>query len=229
MRYPILLFDADGTLLDFNRDEYEALGKTLTAYHLPSDDHVKAKYHEINQSLWKRFERGQIGREEIAGTRFRELFCWLGVKCDDHAFNQDYIQALSEGGYPLQGALPLCKALKEKGHRLFFATNGSSATQYSRIEHAGFSPYFEQVFVSEDAGSPKPNKAFFDYMAARISGFSPADTLMIGDALSSDILGGQNAGIDTCWYNPLQEAADIATPPTYEIDRLDKLLSLLAE
>ena len=158
--------------------------------------------------------------------RFQALFQELDRPVDAVAVARSYEHNLGIGHYFLPGALEAVQALQGK-YRLFLASNGTASVQHSRLTSAGLYPYFEQVFVSQELGYNKPAKAFFDACAARIPGYAPEKAMMVGDSLSSDILGGRNAGIRTCWVNPeRQPPQDIR--PDYEIAALSQLPALLA-
>ncbi len=226
MRYEIILLDADETLLDFNRAEKEAVEGVLQEYGLPCPKDAWQRYHQINEALWRRYERGEIQRQQIWKIRFETLFQELGIQNapDYLVFNQSYQTWVGKGAYPLTGAVECCKKLSDMGCRLYIVTNGSSNTQFTRIEASGLSQYILRTFVSEETGYQKPMKEYFDYVFARIPDFSKEKTLLVGDSLTSDIAGGRTAGVDTCWFSP-QGGANPA--PTYIIDDLAQLPGLV--
>ena len=90
-------------------------------------------------------------------------------------------------------------------------------------------PYFEECFVSQELGHNKPSKEYFEAAFARIPGFDPSECLMVGDSLTSDILGGKNAGLRTVWVNPRHKTAPEELKPDYEIEYLADLPALLEE
>ena len=210
MQYTTLLLDLDNTLLDFNKAEYHAIKTVLKKYGLPNDDSVAKLYSEINLKYWKRFEKGEIEKKDIFENRFLELFSVLGKSRDEKEFSKDYFTLLSEGYYKVDGAEDLLCYLKGKGYYLVAATNGISLTQYKRIKLSGLSKFFDKVFVSEDTGHQKPEKEYYDFIIENIPEKDKTKLLIVGDSQSSDILGGINSGIDTCWYNPKGEK------PTYK-------------
>ena len=224
--YRILLFDVDDTLLDFGAAEKTALQLLFANQQLVLTEEIAASYRIINKELWRAFEEGKIEREEVLNTRFARLFKEMGIEADGVLLERKYREYLQEGHVRMEGAYELLSSL-QKDYQLYVVTNGVSNTQDKRLRDSGLYPFFQSVFVSETAGYQKPMKEFFDYVFARIPHFSKASTLIIGDSLSSDIQGGQLAGIDTCWYNPFQHSNHMPHKPTYEIQKLEQLHEVL--
>ena len=225
MEYTTLLLDLDNTLLDFNKAEYFAIKQVLEKYGLPADDQTIKTYSAINLKYWKRFEKGEIAKSDIFENRFIDLFAILNVSRDEKAFSKDYFAALSEGYYTVDGAKEILSHLKSKGYFLVAATNGVSLTQYKRIDCSGLKPYFDAVLVSEDTGHQKPEREYFDYIVNNIPEKDKRKILIVGDSQSSDILGGINSGIDTCWYNPKGETEQYKSK--YQIKKLEELKAIL--
>ena len=225
-KYTTLLFDADGTLMDFKKSEAQALDQTFRKYGIHPTREILDLYADINHGLWKDFENGLIDKDTLVTSRFQLLFLELGLDIDGMAFEADYQPALGRGAFLIDGAYDLCRVLK-KDFSLYIVTNGVSSTQYSRLSATGLDALMEDIFVSEDAGAQKPQKDFFDYIAARIPGYDSSEALVVGDSLTSDIQGGINAGIDTCWYNPGREKNLLDIHPDYEIHTLEELPALL--
>ena len=196
-----VFLDLDDTILDFHKAERIAIGKTIGSFGVEPTEAVLSRYHLINNAHWEKLERGEITREEVLVNRFAVLFAELGVSVDPRACAKTYEGNLSVGHYFLPGAEEAVKALHKK-YRLFLASNGTAAVQQGRLNSAGLYPYFEQVFISQEMGYNKPAREFFDACFARIPGFDPARAIMVGDSLTSDILGGKNAGLPAVWVNP---------------------------
>lgn len=227
LRYDTILFDIDDTLLDFKKAEKSALRKVFLDHSYPFDEDIERQYNEINSGLWRDFEKGIIEKSIITKTRFQKLFDEIGIDGDGENFNALYLAALSEGHDLMNGAIEICEALS-KSCRLYFVTNGISKTQHKRIDASGLRPYFLDTFVSEDTGYQKPMKEYFDYVFDRIPDLNLEKTLIVGDSLSSDIKGGVQAGIDSCWYNPRAlENSFSDIKPTYEIKELAELLNII--
>ena len=221
-----LFLDLDDTILDFHKAERIALSKTLRDFGLEPTDAVLSRYHIINRRHWEALERGEMTRDQVQEGRFRVLFAELDRAVDAVAVTRAYESNLGIGHYFLPGAREAVERLHEK-YRLFLASNGTASVQHSRLTSAGLYPYFEKVFVSQEIGFNKPSREYFDTCFAQIPAFDPEKAIMVGDSLTSDILGGIRAGIKTCWVNPghLEARADI--PADYEIEALSQLESLL--
>ena len=220
-----LFLDLDDTILDFHKAERIAVAKTFRAFGIAAEDAVLERYKQINILHWKMLERGEISREEVKVGRFEALFRELGVACDPRAVTREYEKNLAIGHYFLPGAQEAVERLSGK-YRLFLASNGTAAVQAGRLTSANLYRFFERVFVSEEIGHNKPSRAYFDAAFARIEGFDPSRAMMVGDSLTSDILGGKNAGIATCWIN-LTGKSHGEIVPDYEIESLAQLEELL--
>ena len=221
-----LLLDLDDTILDFHMQESVAIRKTLLGAGIEPTDENCALYSKINLRYWKMLELGEVTREELIWQRFAELFAVLGVAADPKETAEKYMDHLSEGHYFLPGAEEAVKTLSKK-YKLYLASNGAGRVQVSRIASAKLAPYFQDIFISEEMGANKPDKAYFDGCFAKIPNFDPKKAMIVGDSLSSDIRGGKNAGIYTCWVNPMGKRARPEDQPDYEIKSIAKLEELL--
>lgn len=223
--YTSIFLDIDNTLLDFNMAEAVAVRKVLQQHSLPSDDNAVKTYSDINRMYWERFEKGEIPKSAIFEGRFKTLLETFGMSGDVSALSKDYCENLSEGYFKVNGAMELLEYLKQKGYKLYATTNGLSSTQFKRIKNSGIEPYFDTIFVSEQAGHQKPEKEYFEYVIDHIPEKDKTKMLIVGDSQSSDILGGINSEIDTCWYNPTGTKAKYNSK--YEISSLKELKNLL--
>ena len=221
-----LFLDMDNTILDFDMAERIAIPKTLSAFGIPVSDDLIARYHAINKTCWEMLERKEITRAEVGTRRFAELFALEGVQGDVDACNKLYLKNLGIGHYFLPGAEEAVHRLSKK-YKLYLASNGTASVQEGRLTSANLYPYFEKVFISQTLGVNKPAKEFFDLCFAQIPDFDPKKAMVVGDSLTSDILGGINAGIATCWVNPEHKPCKPEIKPDYEIEALHQLEALL--
>lgn len=221
-----LFLDLDDTILDFHKAERIALAKTIRDFGVEPTEHVLHRYHIINKLHWEMLERGELTRAEVQVGRFRALFEELGVAVDAAAVTAKYSENLAIGHYFMPGAEEAVEALSKK-YRLFLASNGTASVQKGRMTSANLYRFFEQVYVSQEIGHNKPSKAYFDACFARIPDFNPARAMIVGDSLTSDIRGGINAGIKTCWVNPAHDPGRPDIRPDYEIEALSQLSALL--
>ena len=221
-----LLLDLDDTILDFHKAERIAIAKTFQDFGVEPTEEVLHRYHLINKSCWERLERKEWTREQVLVNRFSLLFDEVGVKADATACARAYERNLSIGHYFLPGALEAVEALSKK-YRLFLVSNGTASVQKGRLTSANLYPYFEKVFISQEVGHNKPAPEYFEKVFAQIPGFDRSRAIIVGDSLTSDILGGIHAGIATCWVNPghLPQREDI--PADYEIEGIYQLEALL--
>lgn len=226
LAYSTLLFDIDDTILNFDLSEKQALNKLFANLNKPLTPEIMAYYQQLNQHLWQQYERGEISRQELLDTRFTLLFKHFGEDLNGKLIEKTYRNYLAEGHDPIPGAKQLVTTLGNQ-HELYLVTNGIANTQERRIREAGLAPYFENLFISERIGARKPEKAFFDYVAQHIPNFDRHQSLVIGDSLTSDILGARTYGLDSVWFNPQHQSNQTTTKPTYEIDQLAALKKIV--
>lgn len=226
MTFRSILIDIDDTLLDFGKAEKAAIAKAYRDYGIDPSERNIARYSVINQAQWELMEQGLLTRDRVLLRRHELFFKELGVEIPLQEFEDCYRAYLGVGHYFIEGAEELLAYLHGK-YNLYIASNGVAETQYSRMASAGINKYFKEVFISETTGSHKPEKAYFDYCFARMENFDPKTTLIIGDSLTSDIKGGLDAGIQTCWFNPKGKPSRPDIRPHYEIRSLKELQSIL--
>ena len=227
MTYKFLLFDLDHTLLDFDAAEDVALTQLLKEEGVTDIQAYKDYYVPMNKSLWKDLELKKIRKQELVNTRFSKLFSHFGIEKDGVYLAERYQFFLAQQGQLFSGAMELLDSLIDRGYELNAATNGITKIQTGRMAQSGLAPYFNQVFISEQLQTQKPDTLFYEKIGQQIAGFSKEKALMIGDSLTADIQGGNNADIDTIWYNPHHLENKTKAQPTYEVDSYQALLELL--
>ncbi|MFS9315854.1 YjjG family noncanonical pyrimidine nucleotidase [Streptococcus infantis] len=227
MTYNFLLFDLDHTLLDFDAAEDVALTQLLKEEGVADIQAYKDYYVPMNKSLWKDLEEKKITKQELVNTRFSKMFSHFGIEKDGVYLAERYQFYLAQQGQVFSGAMELLDSLIDRGYELYAATNGITTIQTGRMAQSGLAPYFNQVFISEQLQTQKPDALFYEKIGQQIAGFSKEKALMIGDSLTADIQGGNNAGIDTIWYNPHHLENHTQAQPTYEVDSYQALLELL--
>ncbi|MFD0589025.1 YjjG family noncanonical pyrimidine nucleotidase [Paenibacillus sp. GCM10027627] len=229
MTYELILFDADDTLYDYAKAEAFALQSAFEEAGLTVSPHLTEGYRTINGQLWLDYEKGLIGLAKLRTERFARLIAEhrLELHWTADEFSSSYLRYLGEGSFMIEGAHSLCNELRAKGLKLAIITNGIREVQHSRIGRSPLANAFEHIVVSEDAGAQKPNPLIFDYALQKLGHSDRSRMLMVGDSLTSDIQGGLNAGIDTCWFNPHGKVNSTGIVPRYEISRLEQLLDLI--
>ncbi len=206
-----ILFDADNTLFDFDQMERNAFFDTMRAFFVPCDDALYNRYRAANRLLWLEFEQGRTDRAEALAKRFEVLLD--GMDIDGAGMNQLYQYNLAEHTVMMPYALELCEALS-RSFELSIVTNGVGPTQRRKLDHTPLEPYFAFQFISEEVGVSKPDIRFFEHVMDALGNPDRGDVLIVGDSLTSDIQGGMNAGLSTCWLN--REGAPV--PEGYRID-----------
>ena len=227
-KYYCILMDADNTLLDFDAAENKALAETLDEFGLEADAETVSLYRDINEKLWRRLEKGEIRRDKLLSERFGQLLTALQAKGNGHDMNRKYLQNLAQHPDMTPGVIGVLDELAEVA-TLAIVSNGIEQVQTQRAKDSGIADYMEEIFISEAVGCEKPNRRFFEHVL-RVLGIEKREhVLVVGDSLTSDIQGGINAGLDTCWYNPNGVENNSGVKPTYEIRSLEELYPIVME
>ena len=220
-RYRHILIDADNTILDFAVCEKRILEAMALEYgFMPvttAGRDLTTAYREINVELWKQFEEGRIAPDDLRIERFRRLvevldFSAVSRPVDPAILNRQFIARLSRCGDVVPTATPVLRAIAP----VVVVTNGFADVQRLRLEASGLGEYIDGLFISEEIGAAKPQREFFDHVLAALGDADPAECIMIGDSLSSDIVGGNRAGIDTVWLDRSAMLGETAPEPTGE-------------
>ena len=227
MKYQVLLFDADETLFDFKMAENQAFLKALEEYKLDVDKEESFKfYSQINNHIWEEFERGEITADRLRVERFERFSKKIKIDFDAVSFSKAYAKFLGEGAYLFDDSVEVIDYLSKK-YKLALVTNGLKDVQKSRISKTPLKDYFQELIISDEIKISKPDPRIFDYALDKLDHMDKSKVLMIGDSLTSDMQGGINAGIDTCWYNPNHLENKSGLNLTYEIHSLNELKEIL--
>ena len=221
-----ILLDLDDTVLDFHKGERIAISKTLEVFGIEATNEIVELYRQCNRHCWLALERGEMEREDVLIYRFKLVFDKLGVTEDPHKVQYVYERNLAAECHFIEGALSAVRELSLK-YNLYIASNGTAFVQDRRIEKSGLSAYCRGIFISERIGANKPYREFFDGCFAQMEEAKKDETMIVGDSLSSDILGGINAGILTCHVDPSGNADYSKICPDHVIRSLSELPELM--
>ena len=228
MAVKAILWDVDGTLLDFAAAEKAAVQKLFIEFGLGEcTDGMVARYSAINDAYWKRLERGEITKAEVLVGRYRDFFSEIGVDPSlAETFNARYQIALGDTVVYRDDSLNLVKSLHGKVKQ-YVVSNGTVVAQTRKLERSGLGRWMDGIFLSEQLGAEKPSPRFFEQVFAALPDIPKEDMLIVGDSLTSDMKGGLIAGVPTCWYNPFHHPRPADMAINYEIEDLHQVLELL--
>jgi 2-haloacid dehalogenase len=226
MRYKWILFDADNTLFDYDAAELGALNSTFEELGRPLLPDNITTYRHINHQNWQAFERGEITQVILRTRRFEQFMAALSIKEEPLPVTQRYLHHLGNRTDLIPGAQELIEALDGRVG-LMIITNGFKDVQRSRMAQSEIGRYFHDIVISEEVGSAKPDGRIFDVAFERMGRPPKSQVLIVGDSLTSDIQGGLDYGIDTCWFNPGGRPNGLGREVGFEIGRLEALLEIL--
>lgn len=221
-----LLMDIDDTLFDFQTSSWNALTIAFRGLGLPFTQEMWERYRVLDAGFWQRFERGEIEKSALYVDRFRVFFAEYGIAADPAAFNAAYFRELGSQ----RNFMPHCEqalAILHARYKIFIVTNGNTDIQKRRIAASGMARYFDRVFISEQMGCKKPDRLFYDRVFAAAGEEYRSSSVMIGDSLSSDMQGGRNAGITTCYYGKRENADSRCDHVIEDLLELPPLLAAL--
>ena len=221
-----VLIDIDDTIFDFRKSASSAIKKAATEYNIKITEEMLEKYFEINVVLWQDYENGKIPKSYIFENRFNMLFKDFNINIIGTDFEDKFQKYFKTEYVFIDGAKDFLKYLSSK-YAIYAASNSTYDSQIHRLKSAGVLGYFKDVFISDVAGAQKPTKEFFDYCFKNIPNVKKEETILIGDSLSSDIQGANNAGIKCCWFNESGKHCAEVQKYDYEIDKLSKIKDIL--
>lgn len=226
----VLLWDIDGTVLDFKAAEKVAIKncfKIIGGLGECSDEMIE-KYSVINEKYWEALERGEMEKKDILVYRFRDFFEMYGLDTTKaKEFNAQYQIRLGDTVVFRDDCKDLICGFKGK-YVQCAVTNGTKEAQSRKLKNSGLDKVFDQVFISDVIGHEKPSIEFFNHVLENLPSFDKSEMLIIGDSLTSDIKGGNNAGIKTCWYNPDRLVNDKGVNVDIDIANLNEIADILS-
>lgn len=224
----VILWDMDGTLLDFEKAEYQAIRKCFEIFGLGEcTSEMIRRYSVINKKYWERLERKELTKAEVLVGRFEEFFATENIQTACAAeFNKEYQLRLGDTICFCDDSFELVKVFKGR-IKQYAVTNGTKVAQDRKLERSGLIGLFDDIFISEEVGVEKPDVKFFEYVWKQIGNYAPNEVIIVGDSLTSDMQGGNNAGILTCWYNPKDLVNDKGVTVDYEISNLQQLREIV--
>lgn len=226
MRYTTILLDLDHTLFDSDTSEATAFAVTMAHNGIPNTEDLQTSYREINLGLWAQVERGELKANEVALTRFEKLVEKESLDVDPRRLADDYKREMGANGDLYPGALEILERLSESA-TLALVTNGIGQIQRSRIDRLGIAGYFKTIVISGEVGVSKPGRVFFDLVFDNLANPPKGTVLMVGDSLSSDIRGGSDYGLETCWLNRNGSTRRPDDGVSFEIRDLSELIPIV--
>ncbi len=226
MKYNLFLFDLDDTLLDFQASEMLSFKQTFSHFGIHSIDEIHKTYRVENNKLWKQIEKGEITKDFLKVERFKRTLAEHKIEILPHKMAEYYMEQLPLHVVLIDGAVEVLKYLKQFGE-IGIITNGIEITQRLRIKNSDLKDYIDFLAVSEECGFAKPDVRFFEFATSRAKNFSKESTIIVGDRIEADILGANNFGIDSLWFNPHNAENIISASPTYIVKTLSEIHQIL--
>ncbi|UDI78510.1 noncanonical pyrimidine nucleotidase, YjjG family [Staphylococcus taiwanensis] len=229
MKYNTILLDFDDTLVDFYDAEDKAFHNMAKHYcHFPTEEDFQY-FKKVNQAHWEAFQKNELTKDEVLSNRFIEYFDHYGIKVNGKEADISFRDELAKAPLKYFNSTKETINRLSRNCKLYIVTNGVTDTQKRRIAQLEFKDSFEAVFISEETGYQKPMVEFFDYIFNEIGEDKRHYSIIVGDSLTSDILGGKNANIATCWFNVRNKNNESNIHPDYEINNLKDLVRLVEE
>jgi YjjG family noncanonical pyrimidine nucleotidase len=225
MKYEFLLFDADHTLFDFQKTAEKCFSETCKKLGVPYKEGYYEIYRKINQGYWDLFSLGKVDKNTLKKMRFVDFGKVIGYEINADEFMPIYEGGLANISILYPDAIPTLEKVKEMGAKCYLITNGLANVQRGRLKLSGIENLFDGIFISDEMGTSKPSKIYYDMVTSQIDGYDKNKAIIVGDSLVSDMPLGIQNGVDTCFFNPKGIKTDL--PITYEIKNLTELLNIL--
>lgn len=226
-KFKFILWDIDGTLINFEKSERASIFACFASHGINLSEDDFNKYKEMNHQVWRLIEQGKIDKKYALGKRFDDLLEYLGVDgISGTEINNEYQQRLGENCVLNDDAYNLCTEFG-KTHKQYIVTNGTITAQKGKLKSTKLGELMDGVFISDEIGFEKPHIGFFEHCFKTIPDFKKEDSIIIGDTLSSDIKGANNAAIKCCWYNPKKFPMPEDLKIDYVIENLQELKEIL--
>lgn len=224
----VILWDVDGTLLDFEAAERVGIRQCFASHDMGEcTDEMLKRYSVINKKYWEALERGELTKPEVLVGRFREFFAAEGLPVEKaESFDAEYQVRLGDTVVFCDNAFELVKKYKDQVKQ-YAVTNGTKVAQDKKLKNSKLDTLFDGIFISDVLGVEKPNAGFFDFVFESIGDYDKSEVMIVGDSLTSDIRGGNNAGILTCWYNPKKMENTKGVNVDFEISNLWEIEQIL--
>ena len=201
MSYNCILLDFDETLVSFSQSEHECIAKLYNKYSIPSTEENIRYYHTINEECWSEYEKGNLKKKELHKKRVQKVIDKFGIKgVSGEALNREYEHYLKFSAHVIDGAIEFLQDIEDYA-TVAIVTNGDEETQQNRLRLSGIIEYADGVFTSDSVEYNKPDKRIYTTTLKKLGVENTKSVLVVGDSLYSDIKGGINAGLDTCWVN----------------------------
>lgn len=226
MNYRWILFDLDNTLFDFDTASKFALQTTFEAFEVPHTLENVNTYQAINHQCWTDFENGKMDFKTIRDIRFERFSKAIRMDLNATKMADKYLHQLSLAETKIEGATEILDHLKPN-YNLVVVTNGLQEVKRPQLSRPEIAHYFKAIIISEEIGVAKPHAGFFEHTTRTIGSPPKSEMIIIGDSINSDIRGGQDFGIDTCWFNPKEKVNNTNVAPTFEIQKLHDLLNII--
>lgn len=227
MKYKVIILDLDNTLIDFNAMELGSLNAALTSAGVEVTEDLINDYISINTEMWEGLEKGRYEKSEILIGRFEKLAKKYSLDLDPVEVNSSYLNGMADFLHFMPHAKEILEWVKESESIVAMITNGVLSAQEAKINAGNLDQYFDEIVISDAVGYHKPQVEIFDHLMDLIGSHQKRDMIIVGDSLTSDIQGGINYGIDTCWFNPYGKKLDTDQHITYVIESLEELKEIL--